>query len=182
MGSEMCIRDSYNSEEQVLSYIRGASSWSKHPKILLIADECGGYQAADLAGLSRFDYPPVIVTLRVPCAGRVTPEIIAEAFKCGFDGVLIAAGPPEVCKYVKGAEYCRRVVELFKSEMKNVGLDASRLQLKWTVAPAAKMLASSIKEVADKLRSLRPITVSPENLSEVARRVREKLSHQQTIK
>lgn len=158
---------STNSEEQLIAYIKAVGGWEKHPKILLIADECGGYQAADLAGLSRFIYPATTTTLRVPCAGRITPKIIIEAFRNGFDGVLIAAGPPEVCHYVKGATVCSKVVKALKNRLKELGIEEDRLVLKWTVAPAAGPLATTIKDMMSKLEKLGPVKIEEEAIDKV---------------
>ena len=158
---------SMNNEEQLTAYIKAAGDWKKHPKILLIADECGGYQAADLAGLSRFIYPAAAVTMRVSCAGRITPRLIIEAFKAGFDGVVIAAGPPEVCHYVKGATVCSKVVEVLKKKLNELGIEEDRLVLKWTVAPAAGPLAATIRDMTSKLEKLGPVRIKKEAIDKV---------------
>ena len=164
-----------DSERQLLAYIKASSKWTKRPKILLIADECGGYQATDLAGLSRFTYPATVVTMRVKCAGRITPKLILEALKAGFDGILIAAGPPEVCHYVRGAEICAKVVEVLKSELKTIGVEEERIQVKWTVAPAAKPLSAAIKNMTETLKKLGPVKAKPEELDKVLEKVSQKL-------
>jgi len=48
------------------------------------------YAGADLAGVSRLQYPSSIRTVRVMCSGRVDPLFVLEAFKDGSDGVLVA--------------------------------------------------------------------------------------------
>jgi len=170
------IDTTVDSEEQLLAYIKAAADWPIRPKILLIADECGGYAAADLAGLSKFTYPPVALTLKVKCAGRITPRIIVEAFKAGFDGIVIAAGPPEVCHYAKGAIYCQKTVEAVKKAMKEHGVEEDRLVLKWTVAPAAKPLATTITQLAEKLKKLGSLKASEENLSKILETASKELS------
>ncbi|OQX23584.1 MAG: methyl-viologen-reducing hydrogenase subunit delta [Desulfobacteraceae bacterium IS3] len=48
------------------------------------------YAGADLAGVSRLQYPPNLRTVRVMCSGRVDPVFIIQALKEGADGVLVA--------------------------------------------------------------------------------------------
>ena len=48
------------------------------------------YGAADLAGVSRFQYPPNMRIIRVMCSGRVNSNFILKAFQMGADGVLVA--------------------------------------------------------------------------------------------
>ena len=60
------------------------------PRIIAFACNWCAYSAADLAGVSRFQYPPNIRIIRVMCSGRVNPNFILKAFQMGADGVLVA--------------------------------------------------------------------------------------------
>jgi len=59
------------------------------PKILAFLCNWCSYAAADLAGVSRFQYPSNIRTMLTMCSGRVDPVYIAESLQSGFDGVLV---------------------------------------------------------------------------------------------
>jgi F420-non-reducing hydrogenase iron-sulfur subunit len=60
------------------------------PKIVAFACNWCAYAAADLAGVSRVQYPPHIRIIRVMCSGRVNPGFILKALQLGADGVLVA--------------------------------------------------------------------------------------------
>jgi F420-non-reducing hydrogenase iron-sulfur subunit len=60
------------------------------PNILVFACNWCAYSAADLAGVSRFQYPPNLRIVRVMCSGRINPNFILEGFQNGADGVLVA--------------------------------------------------------------------------------------------
>ena len=45
------------------------------PKIVAFACNWCAYSAADLAGVSRFQYPPNIRIIRVMCSGRINPNL-----------------------------------------------------------------------------------------------------------
>jgi F420-non-reducing hydrogenase iron-sulfur subunit len=60
------------------------------PQIVVFACNWCAYSAADLAGVSRFQYPTNIRIVRVMCSGRVNPNFIMKAFEMGADGVLVA--------------------------------------------------------------------------------------------
>lgn len=60
------------------------------PHIIAFACNWCAYSAADLAGVSRMQYPPEIRIIRVMCSGRVNPKFILKAFEKGADGVLVA--------------------------------------------------------------------------------------------
>ena len=59
------------------------------PRILAFMCNWCAYSAADLAGVSRLQYPPNIRTIRVMCSATVSPHHILRAFQCGADGVLV---------------------------------------------------------------------------------------------
>ena len=61
-----------------------------HPKIIAFACNLCAYSAADLAGVSRLQYPSSIRIIRVLCSGRINPNFILKAFEKGADGVLVA--------------------------------------------------------------------------------------------
>jgi len=48
------------------------------------------YNAADLAGSLRLQYPPAIKIIQVLCSGRVDVIHLLRAFEDGADGVLVA--------------------------------------------------------------------------------------------
>ena len=60
------------------------------PKIIAFACNWCAYSAADLAGVSRFQYPPNIRIIRVMYSGRINAGFILKAFQLGADGVLVA--------------------------------------------------------------------------------------------
>jgi len=60
------------------------------PKIVTFACNWCAYSAADLAGVSRMQYPPNMRIIRVMCSGRINPNFILKAFELGADGVLVA--------------------------------------------------------------------------------------------
>ena len=60
------------------------------PKIIAFLCNWCAYAGADLAGVSRMEYPYNLRTVRVMCSGRVDPTFIIGAFRKGYDGVLVA--------------------------------------------------------------------------------------------
>jgi len=60
------------------------------PKIVAFACNWCAYSAADLAGVSRLQYPPNMRIIRVMCSGGVSPNYIFKALQMGADGVLVA--------------------------------------------------------------------------------------------
>ena len=59
------------------------------PKIIAFLCHWCAYGAADLAGVSRLQYPANIRAIRIMCSAMVTPHYIMRAFQSGADGILV---------------------------------------------------------------------------------------------
>ncbi len=64
------------------------SDWQ--PKIVAFLCNWCSYGAADLAGVSRMQYPPYIRAIRVPCTGGMNPKFLLAAFRQGADGIWVS--------------------------------------------------------------------------------------------
>ncbi len=64
------------------------SDWE--PKIVAFLCNWCSYGAADLAGVSRLQYPPNIRVIRIPCTGRMSPKFALSALRNGADGVWVS--------------------------------------------------------------------------------------------
>lgn len=60
------------------------------PKIIAFLCNWCAYAGADLAGVSRLQYPSNLRPVRVMCSGRVDPVYIVDALTDGADGVLVS--------------------------------------------------------------------------------------------
>ena len=60
------------------------------PKIVAFLCNWCSYGAADLAGVSRLQYPPYIRAIRLPCTGRMNPKFLLAAFRQGADGIWVS--------------------------------------------------------------------------------------------
>ena len=135
------------------------------PRIVGFLCNWCSYAGADLAGVSRFQYPPNLRVVRVMCSGRVHPAFILEAFRDGADGVLVAGcHPPNDCHYISGNLKAQRRVALLKRLMSQLGLEPERLRLEWISAAEGDKFARVIREMVDDLRRIGP---SPLNEAEV---------------
>ena len=129
------------------------------PKILCFCCSWCSYAGADLAGVSRFQYPPTIRIVRVMCSGRVDPAFILEAFKEGVDGVLVTGCHIGDCHYLKGNEFTKEKIERFQEVLKMMGLN-QRFKLEWVSASEGKRFAELVAEFTDQIRELGPFNLS----------------------
>jgi F420-non-reducing hydrogenase iron-sulfur subunit len=63
---------------------------AQKPKILAFVCNWCAYAGADLAGVSRMQYPPNVRLIRLMCTGRVNSGFLLKAFTAGADGVLVS--------------------------------------------------------------------------------------------
>ena len=96
------------------------------PKLLGFLCNWCSYAGADLAGVSRFQYPPNIRVIRVMCSARVDPVYVMKAFLSGVDGVFIGGCHPGECHYVKGNYYSRRRAVMLRKLLEVIGLEPER--------------------------------------------------------
>ena len=130
------------------------------PKLVGFLCNWCSYAGADLAGVSRFQYPPNLRVIRVMCSGRVHPAHILEAFKDGADGVLVAGCHiPTDCHYISGNFKAQRRVAMLKKLMEQLGIEPERLRLEWISAAEGDKFAKTIREMTEDLKKLGPSTV-----------------------
>lgn len=114
------------------------------------------YGAADLAGVSRMQYPPNIRVIRLPCSGRVSPKFILAALREGADGVWVSGCHPGDCHYIEGNYYARRKFALFQELMEFMGLEPDRLHFSWISSAESTKFVQVATEVVARVQALGP--------------------------
>ena len=127
------------------------------PKIIGFLCNWCAYAGADLAGISRIQYPPNIRIIRVMCSGRIDPAFVLEAFKDGADGVLVAGcHVPSDCHYISGNFKALRRITLLKKALKEFGIEPERLRLEWISASEGDKFAAVVCDMVEELKNLGP--------------------------
>jgi len=126
------------------------------PKIVGFLCNWCSYAGADLAGVSRLQYPSNLRVIRVMCSGSVDPEHILEAFRQGADGVFIGGCHPGDCHYISGNYKTRRRVALTKQIISQMGIEPERLSLEWVSAAEGQRFAQVVTEFTEELKQLGP--------------------------
>ncbi|MFH1060586.1 MAG: hydrogenase iron-sulfur subunit [Pseudomonadota bacterium] len=114
------------------------------------------YGGADLAGVSRLQYPPNIRAIRIPCTGRMNPNFILAAFRQGADGVWVSGCHPGDCHYIAGNMFARRRFAVFKNLLEYTGLEPQRLQFSWISSAEASKFQQTVTEVTAAVKALGP--------------------------
>jgi coenzyme F420-reducing hydrogenase delta subunit len=126
------------------------------PKILAFLCNWCSYAGADLAGVSRIQYPPNVRVVRVPCSGRVNPIFILKSLENGFDGVLVSGCHPGDCHYISGNYIARRKFAVLKAALEFMGVEPGRVQFSWVSAGEGEKFAQVIGQVTDTVKGLGP--------------------------
>ncbi|MBE0478207.1 hydrogenase iron-sulfur subunit [Candidatus Aerophobetes bacterium] len=129
----------------------------KEPKIVAFLCNWCSYAGADLAGVSRIQYPPNIRVIRVPCSSRVNPLFILKALQEGVDGVLVAGCHPGDCHYISGNYLARRKFTIFKNLLDYLGIEKDRVHFTWISAAEGARFAEIVKEVTERVKKLGPV-------------------------
>jgi F420-non-reducing hydrogenase iron-sulfur subunit len=126
------------------------------PKILAILCNWCSYAGADLAGVSRIQYPPTIRVVRVPCSGRVDPLFIMKGLQSGFDGVLVSGCHPGDCHYLSGNYFARRKFAILKTLLEFIGVEPERVQFSWISAGEGERFAQVMTKVTNDIKKIGP--------------------------
>lgn len=130
------------------------------PKIVAFLCRWCAYAGADLAGVSRLEYPPNVTPILVPCSGRVDSQYVLLALKNGADGVLIGGcHTPNDCHYISGNYKALKRYALLKNYLKQIGINPRRIRLEWISATEGQKFATVIKEFTEELRMLGPLKI-----------------------
>ncbi len=128
------------------------------PKIIGFSCNWCCYAGADLAGVSRYQYPPYVRLVRLMCSGRVDISFVLRAFSGGADGVFIGGCWPGECHYITEGNYdALGMVHVGKEILEHIGLNPQRLRLEWVSASEGIRFAEVMNDFAKKLMKLGPL-------------------------
>ena len=141
--------------ETVVKDKKSEEKWE--PKIIAFLCNWCSYAGADLAGVSRIQYPPNIRIVRVPCSGRVNPYFIIKSLTDGWDGVLISGCHPGDCHYISGNLVARRRFAILNELLDFFGLK-NRVQFMWASAAEGERFAVLVRKATKVVKELGPNT------------------------
>lgn len=126
------------------------------PNIVAFCCNWCSYAGADLAGVSRMQYPPNARIIRVMCSGRVEPYFILRALELGADGVLVAGCHIGDCHYISGNVEAEKRMNATMEILDKLGIGRQRMRLEWISASEGQKFASTMKEFTEQIRALGP--------------------------
>ena len=135
---------------------------SFEPKILGFLCNWCSYAGADLAGVSRMQYPPNIRIIRVMCSGRVDPEFFFEGFLKSIDGIILTGCHLGDCHYLEGNYEAMMKFDLVKRLLSFINYE-NRVRLEWVSASEGKRFAEVVTDFTNQIRQLGPAPTATDN-------------------
>ena len=127
------------------------------PKIIGYLCNWCSYAGADGAGMARMKYPTNVKIIRVPCSGRVPPELILRTFQAGADGVMIFGCHIGDCHYGSGNHRTAKRMPLYRKLLEFAGIEPERFYTQWVSASEGGIFAEVDKEFTESLRHMPPM-------------------------
>jgi heterodisulfide reductase subunit A len=151
-------------DEQIEAQILAALENCPEEKILGFLCNWCSYAGADLAGTSRFEYPPTMRAIRVMCSGRVDKDFVLEAFRRGAGMVLIGACHlPYDCHYISGNYKMKERMDILTKILEKLGMSKERFRVEYVSAAEGVKFAAIMKEMTEQLKELGLDKIKAEN-------------------
>ena len=126
------------------------------PKIIAFLCTWCSYTGADTAGIARMKSPANLRAIRVPCSGRVSPELILRSFNEGADGVLVLGCHIGECHYETGNHRAAKRLPILHALLTFAGLEPERFRLDWVSASEGERFSRIATDFTESIRKLGP--------------------------
>ena len=135
--------------QQMRAQIEAALAHRPHEKILAFACNWCSYAGADLAGVSRLQYPPNARVIHTMCSGRVDPEFVQQGFEQGAAVVLVSGCHFGDCHYIDANHHTAKRIERLRSQLERKGIRPERLHLEWVSAAEGQKWARLMHDLEE---------------------------------
>ncbi|MDI6807427.1 MAG: hydrogenase iron-sulfur subunit [Candidatus Eisenbacteria bacterium] len=126
------------------------------PLIISFCCNWCSYAGADLAGVSRIQYPPNVRIIRVMCSGMVHPNFVINALTKGADGVIMCGCHPGDCHYQDGNLKAEKRAAGISLMLEDLGIEPERYKLEWVSAAEGGRFAQVMTDFTEQIRKLGP--------------------------
>jgi len=158
------ITQMHFTDAQIVAQIRAALETNPEDKILAFLCNWCSYAGADLAGTSRFEYPPTIRAIRVMCSGRVDRNFVLEALRLGAGMVLVGACHlPYDCHYISGNYKMKARMDALAPMLQKLGLSPQRFRVEYVSAAEGVKFAEVVREMTEQMHALGKDKIRAEN-------------------
>jgi heterodisulfide reductase subunit A len=136
-------------DQQMIAQIDAALAHHPHEKILAFACNWCSYAGADLAGVSRLQYPPNARVIHTMCSGRVDPDFVSYGFQKGAAVVLVSGCHFGDCHYIDANHHTAKRIERLGRQLERKGIRHERLHLEWVSAAEGQKWAQLMRDLEE---------------------------------
>lgn len=134
-------------DAQIMAQIDAILENDHMGKILAFACNWCSYAGADLAGLSRMQYPNTQRIIKTMCSGRVDSKFVLSAFEKGAPIVLVSGCHYVDCHYIDANRWTQRRLDKLWDTLEKLDIRPERLQLEWISAAEGKKWMKTMEEL-----------------------------------
>jgi heterodisulfide reductase subunit A len=141
-------------DQQLMAQVRAMLSDRPEDKVCVFACNWCSYAGADMAGISKLQYPASAHLIRTMCSGRVSEELVLEAFRQGAPVVLVSGCHYADCHYINANRQTVQRVQKLWTRLERAGVRPERLQLEWISAAEGQKFAHVMGRLEELRRSV----------------------------
>lgn len=136
-------------DAQYMAQIRAILAEDPQDKVFVFACNWCSYSGADMAGISRMQYPASNRIVRTMCSARVSEDMVLEAFRCGAPVVLVSGCHYADCHYITANRQTVQRVQRLWNKLEKAGVRPERLQLEWISAAEGQKFAKVMAQMEE---------------------------------
>ncbi len=136
-------------DDQLIAQVRALLELEPQDKVVVFACNWCSYAGADMAGISRIQYPASNRVVRTMCSARVSEEMVLEAFRCGAPVVLVSGCHYADCHYINANRQTAKRMQRLWDKLEKAGVRPERLQLEWISAAEGQKFAEVMRQMEE---------------------------------
>ncbi len=141
-------------DQQILAQVHALLAENPQDRVVVFACNWCSYAGADMAGISRMEYPATGYLVRTMCSGRVSEEMVLEAFRHGAPMVLVSGCHYADCHYIDANRQTVKRVQRLWNKLERAGVRPERLQLEWISAAEGRKFATVMASMEELRQSV----------------------------
>jgi coenzyme F420-reducing hydrogenase delta subunit len=127
------------------------------PRIVAFLCSWCSYAGADRAGTARLALPASVRVVRLPCSGRLEPELVLETLADGAEGIVTLACHPGDCHYRDGNSRALQRQIMLEQLLQQLGVEPERLVFDYVSSHEGERFTEIIRSAVETIRALGPL-------------------------
>ncbi|MEM3539967.1 MAG: hydrogenase iron-sulfur subunit [Thermoplasmata archaeon] len=138
----------------IIAQIDAATEEDPDKKVIVFTCNWCSYAGADLAGISKIQYPSSARLIRLMCSSRVSQKLILHAFERGAAAVAVTGCHIGDCHYNYANRDTEKRFERWRKYLAARNINPERLQLYWVSAAEGIRFANFIRKMDEFIKTI----------------------------